>query len=90
MDDPTSTPYSASWSMEGTGRAFAGIGEPEGGVLLALHRPRQPLFRRSSPARGMSKAAPVQFGAAMKQLDIRHLGAYSLEARGRSERSRTA
>ena len=91
MEDATSELYSAFLvDEEGTASSLRGVRRGGGeawSVLLALHRPRQPLLRDAGGGGRVSKTVLTQFGRALKQLGIEHIAAYSPQARGRSERA---
>jgi transposase len=90
MDDATSEIYSAFLvEEEGTASSLRGLGEVIGrhGLFCALYTDRGSHYF-STPKAGapVAKDVPTQVGRALAQLGIRHIAAYSPEARGRSER----
>lgn len=90
MDDATSEIYSAFLvEEEGTWSSFRGVREVIGrqGLFCSLYTDRGSHYFHTPVAGGpVSKTVATEFGRALKELDIRHIGAYSPEARGRSER----
>jgi len=90
MDDATSEIYSAFFTdEEGTDSSFRGVHEviERHGLFCTLYTDRGSHYF-FTPAAGekVSKGVHTQFGRAMVQLGIKHIPAYSPEARGRSER----
>jgi transposase len=90
MDDATSEIYSAFLvEEEGTASSFQGVLEviERRGLFCSLYTDRGSHYFHTPEAGGkVSKELPTQFGRALAQLGIRHIAAYSPEARGRSER----
>jgi transposase len=90
MDDATSDIYSAFFvDEEGTESSFRGVHEviERHGLFCTLYTDRgSHYFYTPEAGEKVSKSATTQFGRAMAQLGIKHIPAYSPEARGRSER----
>jgi len=90
MDDATSTIYSAFLvEEEGTWSSLQGIRDviSRHGLFCALYTDRgSHYFYTPVAGEKVSKTVLTQVGRALRGLDIRHIGAYSPEARGRSER----
>ena len=90
MDDATSTLYSAFLvEEEGTWSSFRAISEVivGQGLFCSLYTDRgSHYFHTPKAGEPVSKTVLTQVGRALEQLGIRHIGAYSPEARGRSER----
>jgi transposase len=90
MDDATSELYSAFLvEEEGTWSSFRGIRDviSRHGLFCALYTDRgSHYFYTPEAGEKVSKTVLTQVGRALKALDIRHIGAYSPQARGRSER----
>ena len=90
MDDATSEIYSAfPVEEEGTASSFQGLMETIGGhgLFCSLYTDRgSHYFYTPKAGEPVDKSRLTQVGRALKQLDIRHIAAYSPEARGRSER----
>jgi transposase len=90
MDDADSEIYSAFFvEEEGTWSSFAGVKEVilRHGLFCSLYVDRGSHYFYTPEANGkIDHNRPTQFGRAMKQLGIDLIGAYSPEARGRSER----
>jgi transposase len=90
MDDATSEIYSAFLiEEEGTWSSFRGVEEVIGrhGRFCSLYTDRgSHYFHTPVAGEPVSRTVETEFGRALKQLDIRHIGAYSPQARGRSER----
>jgi transposase len=90
MDDATSDLYSTFLvEEEGTASSFRGLGEAiaRHGLFCALYTDRGSHYFRTPKAGGkVAHDQPTQVGRALAQLGIRHIAAYSPEARGRSER----
>lgn len=90
MDDATSEIYSAFLvEEEGTASSFRGLREVIGrhGLFCTFYTDRGGHYFYTPKAGGkVDRARPTQLGRALAQLGIRHLAAYSPEARGRSER----
>jgi transposase len=90
MDDATNELYSAFLvDEEGTGSSFRALLEVIGehGLFCSLYTDRGSHYFLTPEAGGkVAKTALTQVGRALQQLGIRHIPAYSPEARGRSER----
>jgi len=91
MDDADSRLYSAFLvEEEGTASTFRALAETVGGhgLFCALYTDRGThYFHTPKAGEPVSKTVLTQVGRALAQLGIRHIGAYSPEARGRSERT---
>ena len=91
LDDATSAIYSAFLvEEEGTQSSFRGIGEviERHGLFCELYTDRgSHYFHTPQAGAAVSKTVRTQVGRALAQLGIRHIAAYSPEARGRSERA---
>lgn len=91
LDDATSALYSAFLvEEEGTQSSFRGIGETiaRHGLFCELYTDRgSHYFHTPKAGEPVSKTVRTQVGRALAQLGIRHIAAYSPEARGRSERA---
>ena len=91
LDDATSAIYSAFLvAEEGTLSSFRGIAEgiDRHGLFCELYTDRgSHYFDTPNAGEAVSKTARTQVGRALAQLGIRHIAAYSPEARGRSERA---
>jgi transposase len=89
MDDATSEILSMFLiKEEGTASTFRALREviSEHGLFCELYTDRGAHYFYTSEAGTVSKTQLTQVGRALKQLGIRHIGALSPEARGRSER----
>lgn len=90
LDDATSEIASAFLvEEEGTASSFQGVQETIAakGLFCSLYTDRgSHYFHTPVAGQRVAAAAPTQFGRALRQLGIRHIPAYSPEARGRSER----
>ena len=91
LDDATSAIYSAFLvAEEGTQSSFRGLAEAIGrhGLFCELYTDRgSHYFHTPKAGEAVSKTVRTQVGRALAQLGIRHIAAYSPEARGRSERA---
>lgn len=91
LDDATSAIYSAFLvEEEGTQSSFRGIAEviARHGLFCELYTDRgSHYFHTPKAGEPVSKRVRTQVGRALAQLGIRHIAAYSPEARGRSERA---
>jgi len=91
LDDATSAIYSAFLvEEEGTVSSLRGIGEviERHGLFCELYTDRgSHYFHTPKAGEAVSKTVRTQVGRALAQLGIRHIAAYSPEARGRSERA---
>jgi len=90
MDDATSEITSAFFVIEeGTMSSLRGIKETieKKGVFCTFYTDRGSHYAYTPEAGGkVDKNSPTQVGQVLKQLNIRHILAYSPQARGRSER----
>lgn len=90
MDDATSEIYSGFFvDEEGTASSFRGLSEviSRYGLFCTLYTDRgSHYFYTAKAGEPVDKAKLTQVGRALAQLGIRHIAAYSPEARGRSER----
>ena len=91
LDDATSAIYSAFLvEEEGTASSFRGLAEviDQHGLFCELYTDRgSHYFHTPKAGEAVSKTVRTQVGRALAQLGIRHIAAYSPEARGRSERA---
>ena len=91
LDDATSAIYSAFLvEEEGTQSSFRGLAEVIGrhGLFCELYTDRgSHYFHTPKAGEPVSKTVRTQVGRALAQLGVRHIAAYSPEARGRSERA---
>jgi transposase len=91
LDDATSAIYSAFLiEEEGTQSSFRGLAEviDRHGLFCELYTDRgSHYFHTPKAGDAVSKTVRTQVGRALAQLGIRHIAAYSPEARGRSERA---
>jgi transposase len=91
LDDATSAIYSAFLvEEEGTASSFRGIAEviARHGLFCELYTDRgSHYFHTRKAGEAVSRRVRTQVGRALAQLGIRHIPAYSPEARGRSERA---
>lgn len=91
MDDATSEIYSGFFvAEEGTASSFRGLAEvvARQGLFCALYTDRgSHYFHTPKAGEAVDKGKLTQVGRALAQLGIRHIAAYSPEARGRSERT---
>jgi transposase len=91
LDDATSAIYSAFLiAEEGTQSSFRGVAEviERHGLFCELYTDRgSHYFHTPKAGAAVSKTVRTQVGRALSQLGIRHIAAYSPEARGRSERA---
>jgi len=91
LDDATSAIYSAFLvEEEGTASSFRGLAETirRHGLFCELYTDRgSHYFHTPKAGEAVSKTVRTQLGRALAQLGIRHIAAYSPEARGRSERA---
>jgi hypothetical protein len=91
LDDATSAIYSAFLvEEEGTASSFRGLAEviDKHGLFCELYTDRgSHYFHTPKAGEAVSKTVHTQVGRALAQLGIRHIAAYSPEARGRSERA---
>ena len=91
MDDATGTIYSALLvEEEGTASTFLALKEVFGrhGLPMSLYTDRGTHYFRTPEAGGkIDRSHLTQVGRALAQLGVEHIGAYSPQARGRSERT---
>ncbi len=91
MDDATSEHTSMFFcAEEGTDSSFHGFGQTIAryGLFCSAYTDRGSHYFHTPKAAGkVDKVNLTQVGRALKQLGIEHIGAYSPEARGRSERA---
>ena len=91
LDDATSAVYSGFLvAEESTASSFRALAEviAEHGLFCELYTDRgSHYFHTPKAGEPVSKTAVTQVGRALAQLGIRHIAAYSPEARGRSERA---
>lgn len=87
MDDATSAIYSAFLvAEEGTASTFRALAEVFGahGLPSSLYTDRGSHYFHTPKAGGkVDKDRPTQVGRALEQLDVKHIAAYSPQARGR-------
>lgn len=90
MDDATSESYSMFLvEEEGTWSSFLGLREVilQRGLFCSLYTDRgSHYFHTPKAGEPVSKTVLTEVGRALERLGIRHIAAYSPEARGRSER----
>jgi transposase len=90
LDDATSAIYSAFLvEEEGTASTFQALREVFGahGLPLSLYTDRGAhYFFTPEAGATVDRKQPTQVGRALEQLGVEHIGAYSPQARGRSER----
>ena len=90
MDDATGAIYSAFLvEEEGTASTFRGLSEvfSQHGLPMSLYTDRGAHYFHTPKAGGeIDRGHQTQVGRALAQLGIEHIGAYSPQARGRSER----
>jgi len=91
MDDATGAIYSAFLTEEeGTASTFRALKEVFGkhGLPMSLYTDRGAHYFHTPKAGGeIDRGHPTQVGRALEQLGVEHIGAYSPQARGRSERA---
>jgi transposase len=91
LDDATGAIYSAFLvEEEGTASTFRALKEvfSAHGLPMNLYTDRGAhYFRTAETAGRIDRDHPTQVGRALKQLGVEHIGAYSPQARGRSERA---
>jgi transposase len=91
LDDATSAVYSGFIvAEEGTASSFRALAEvvDRHGRFCELYTDRgSHYFHTPKAGEAVSKSVQTQLGRALAQLGIRHIAAYSPEARGRSERA---
>ena len=90
LDDATGAIYSAFLvEEEGTASTFRALTEVFGrhGLPLSLYTDRGSHYFHTPEAGGkIDRSHPTQVGRALAHLGVEHIGAYSPQARGRSER----
>jgi transposase len=93
LDDATGTIYSAFLvEEEGTASTFRALKEvfAEHGLPMSLYTDRGAHYFHTPKAGGeVDRGHPTQVGRALEQLGVEPIGAYSPQARGRSERTFT-
>ena len=91
LDDATGAIYSAFLvAEEGTASTFRALKEVFGahGLPMSLYTDRGGhYFRTAETAGKIDRGHLTQVGRALRQLGVEHIGAYSPQARGRSERA---
>ncbi len=91
IDDATGAIYSAFLvGEEGTASTFRALNEvfSEHGLPMSLYTDRGAHYFHTPKAGGeIDRGHPTQVGRALSQLGVEHIGAYSPQARGRSERA---
>ena len=90
LDDATGAIYSAFLvEEEGTASTFRALKEvfSEHGLPMSLYTDRGSHYFRTTKAGEIDRGSPTQVGRALEQLGVEHIGAYSPQARGRSERA---
>jgi hypothetical protein len=91
MDDATGAIYSAFLvEEEGTASTFRALKEvfSQHGLPMSLYTDRGAHYFHTPKAGGeIDRGHPTQVGRALEQLGVEHIGAYSPQARGRSERT---
>lgn len=91
LDDATSAIYSAFLvEEEGTASTFRALREVFGahGLPLSLYTDRGAhYFFTAEAGAAIDRKQPTQVGRALERLGVEHIGAYSPQARGRSERA---
>jgi transposase len=90
LDDATGEIYSAFLTEEeGTASTFRALNEVFGahGLPMSLYTDRGAHYFYSPEAGAIDRKQPTQVGRALAQLGVEHIGAYSPQARGRSERA---
>ena len=90
LDDATGAIYSAFLvEEEGTASTFRALNEvlSEHGLPMSLYTDRGSHYFRTTKAGEIDRGCPTQVGRALEQLGVEHIGAFSPQARGRSERA---
>jgi transposase len=90
LDDATGEIYSAFLTEEeGTASTFRALNQVFGahGLPMSLYTDRGAHYFYSPEAGAIDRKQPTQVGRALAQLGVEHIGAYSPQARGRSERA---
>jgi hypothetical protein len=90
LDDATGAIYSAFLiEEEGTASTFRALKEvfSRHGLPMSLYTDRGSHYFRTTKAGEIDRGSPTQVGRALSQLGVEHIGAFSPQARGRSERA---
>ncbi len=90
LDDATGSIYSAFLvEAEGTASTFRALNEvfSQHGLPMSLYTDRGSHYFRTTKAGEIDRGCPTQVGRALEQLGVEHIGAFSPQARGRSERA---
>ena len=90
LDDATGAIYSAFLvEEEGTASTFRALKEvfSEHGLPMSLYTDRGSHYFRTTKAGEIDRGHPTRVGRALEQLGVEHIGAFSPQARGRSERA---
>ena len=90
LDDATGAIYSAFLvEEEGTASTFRALKEvfSQYGLPMSLYTDRGSHYFHTTKAGEIDRGHPTQVGRALAQLGVEHIGAYSPQARGRSERT---
>src|ERR1700727_806651 len=90
LDDATGAIYSAFLiEEEGTASTFRALKEvfSAHGLPMSLYTDRGSHYFRTAKAGEIDRGCPTQVGRALAQLGVEHIGAFSPQARGRSERA---
>src|SRR6202166_958072 len=90
LDDATGGIYSAFLvGEEGTASTFRALNEvfSEQGLPMSLYTDRGAHYFRTTKAGEIDRSHLTQVGRALEQLGVEHIGAFSPQARGRSERA---
>jgi transposase len=90
LDDATGAIYSAFLvEEEGTASTFRALKEvfSERGLPMSLYTDRGSHYFHATKAGEIDRSHLTQVGRALKQLGVEHIGAFSPQARGRSERA---
>ena len=90
MDDATGAIYSGFLiEEEGTASTFRALKEvfSAHGLPMSLYTDRGSHYFRTAKAGEIDRGCPTQVGRALAQLGVEHIGAFSPQARGRSERA---
>jgi transposase len=90
LDDATGAIYSAFLiEEEGTASTFRALKEvfSAHGLPMSLYTDRGSHYFRTTKAGEIDRGSPTQVGRALAQLGVEHIGAFSPQARGRSERA---
>jgi transposase len=90
LDDATGAIYSAFLvEEEGTASTFRSLKEvfSEHGLPMSLYTDRGAHYFHTAKAGEIDRGCPTQVGRALGQLGVEHIGAFSPQARGRSERA---